>query len=93
MPQVTTDMMEQASRNLCALRQLDPDFEVTIQVPPTPEPDGTIPATHQTVKIKQWQLLREEILTALQIQQAVATGFEGRDVQGRPLKPRLIVPH
>lgn len=73
MPQVTDAMLEAAARNLCLIRSVDPTSQVDI-----PGPDG------QVMPMPAWHLFRQEILTSLQIQQAVQTGFNNLNPDGSP---------
>lgn len=93
MIEVTEDMMEQAARNLCALRKIDPDLVVEVVVPGAANDEGTLDLVHRTQLFQQWQLARGEVLAFMQMQQAVTTGFAGLDVHGRPVKRIILTPH
>jgi hypothetical protein len=83
--QITPAMLEQAARNLCEIRQGDPNLVLDVSLP---GPNGE----EVRQSIPQWKLFEGEILAQLQVRQACETAFAGRDALGRPVKS-IILPH
>lgn len=66
---LTDEQVEQAARELCRLRGLDPEEQIVTGAPP--QPGGWIPAI--SVYHPRWQLAAGEVRVADRIRRAIAS--------------------